>query len=375
MRAVISNQEVVFRGRIWSKAKGDNRMKTSRWMTVAVATGLMCVSSAWAGDLTPPGAPGPTMHTLEEIYQQLLATQQQVADLERRLSWEGNRIASGDMVLIPGGSFVMGATTNVGHETIGNAVPQHTVNVDAFYMDRTEVTFEHWGELHTWATNRGYGFDNAGTGKTNDHPVQMVNWFDAVKWCNARSERDGFAPCYTNADGTVYTNGAFAGGCNWSANGYRLPTEAEWEKAARGGVSGRRFPWGDANTIQHARANYYATPSAWDFDTSPTVGYQSGAASPNPRTMPVRSFAPNGYGLYDMAGNAYEWCWDLYQYNYYGISPAENPTGPAGPLPYRAMRSGAWSANAAAARCAHRDNYHDPDYENLNTGFRCARGL
>ena len=130
-----------------------------------------------------------------------------------------------------------------------------------------------------------------------------------VKWCNARSEKEGLAPCYHTdvARTAVYRTGRVDvtnDMVNWSANGYRLPTEAEWEKAARGGLVGRRFPWGDQ--ITHSLANY-SSDSIYPYDTSPTRGYhpdyQAGGA---PYTSPVGNFAANGYGLYDMAGNVYE---------------------------------------------------------------------
>ncbi len=325
------------------------------------------------------------MYTLEEIYQQLLAarlqiehTQQQVADLEARMNADGKHVTVGDMALIPADSFVMGATTNVGHETISDAVPQHTVTVSAFYMDKYEVTSNLWAEVYTWATNNGYSFGTNWRGKAANHPVRSVDWYDAIAWCNARSQRDGFTPCYTNADGTVYTNAAgssFAGGCNWAAGGYRLPTEAEWEKAARGGVANRRFPWDDANTSQHARANYNANPAAYAYDTSPTTGYHPSYNTGSiPYTSPVGSFAPNGYGLYDMAGNVWEWCWDWYSGTYYASSPSKDPTGPAGPLTSRVLRGGSWSYDAIGLRCAVR-SYSTPSITYNDAGFRCVRGL
>jgi len=346
-------------------------MKTNKWMMISImAAGILCASSVRAGNLTPPGPPAPTMNTLAELYQLL-------SDMQTRMLSAGMQQTSGDMVLIPAGSFVMGATTNVGHETISGSVPQHTVTVSAFYMDKYEVSSNLWREVQTWATNKGYAFGTAWSGKAGNHPVHSVDWYDAIAWCNARSQRDGFTPCYTNAAGTVYTNAAgnsFAGGCNWAANGYRLPTEAEWEKAARGGVADRRFPWNDANTIQHARANYYAQPASYTYDTSPTTGYHpSYNTGASPYTSPVGSFAPNGYGLYDMAGNVFEWCWDWYSSAYYSSSPATDPRGPFSGT-YRVLRGGSWLNYAFDARVANR-NFNSPGIEYNDLGFRCVRGL
>ncbi len=350
------------------KRRGDNQMKASKWMMItALAAVVLWTGGARAGTLDPTNPPAPTMHTLEEIYQKL-------ATLEQRLNADGKYVTSGDMVLIPAGSFLMGATTNVGHETITSAVPQHTVTVSAFYMDKTEVTKAKWDEVYTWATSHGYAFDNVGSGKATNHPVHTVNWYDAVKWCNARSERDGFTPCYTNNGVTFKTGTSTSVICTWSATGYRLPTEAEWEKAARGGAASRRFPWSDGNTIQHARANYYADPGSYTYDTSPTSGgHPSYSTGGYPYTSPVGSFAPNGYGLYDMAGNVLEWCWDWLLSTYYASCPAENPTGP-GSGTIRLLRGGSWDWGADFARCAYRAG-NPPDVEFSGMGFRCARGL
>ncbi len=154
-----------------------------------------------------------------------------------------------NMVLIPAGEFRMGSVS----DGQPNELPVHTVYVSAFYMDRTEVTKAQWDEVYQWAIEHGYSFDNSGSGKAADHPVHSINWYDAVKWCNARSEREG-RPCAYYTDSGLsqltqpYRTGRVSPYVRWDT-GYRLPTEAEWEKTARGGLSGKRFPWGDTITV------------------------------------------------------------------------------------------------------------------------------
>ena len=216
--------------------------------------------------------------------------------------------APSGMVYIPGGAFRMGDALNDGNTA---EFPVHSVFISSFFMDRYLVTRELWLTVYTYALSAGYGFDNGGAFKAANHPAQTINWYDAVKWCNARSQRDGLTPYYYTDAGltTVYQTGQIAPYVKTSASGYRLPTEAEWEKAARGGLSGLRFPWG--NTISESQANYYGSTSSYSYDLGPNYYNSIGSiGGTSPATSPVGSFAANGYGLYDMAGNVLEWCWD-----------------------------------------------------------------
>ena len=268
--------------------------------------------------------------------------------------------------LIPPGSFQMGDTLD------GDAKARpHPVSVSAFYIQTKEVSKAEWDEVRAWALLHGYTAMPKGTGMAADHPVQTVSWYDAVKWCNAKSEMEGRPPCYYTdaAQTTVYRSGSRdldTAMVKWSATGYRLPTEAEWEKAARGGLSGKRFPWGD--TISHADANFQNTGGE-AYQTGATTGYQpSYAKGELPYTSPVGSFAANGYGLYDMAGNVLEWCWDRD-----GDYPSTEETDPRGALSgtCRVFRGGSWRSYAYSCRVAARDNYYPFGPGNYN-GFRMA---
>lgn len=284
----------------------------------------------------------------------------------------GAPAATPDMALIPAGEFQMG-------DSLGDGGfperPVHTVFISAFYMDKFEVTKALWDAVKNHRGGNGYTYANNGNGRAPDHPVQTIYWLDAVKWCNARSERDGLKPAYyTDATfANVYRTGSLIPAVNWAANGYRLPTEAEWEKAARGGATGRRFPWSDTDWIDHSRANYYSYGD--DYDKATNAGHHpTWGTGGYPATCPVGTFAPNGYGLYEMAGNIWELCWDYEDRDYYATSPSTDPRGAASnDLSHaRALRGGNCNFGASDARCARRDNFL-VDWVSCIVGFRCAR--
>ena len=276
------------------------------------------------------------------------------------------------MVIIPAGTFTMG--NSVAADTnITNAAPVSTT-VSAFYMDVNEVTLSKWQSVYYWAKDNGYTDLPAGSGKGANHPVQTVSWHDVVKWCNARSEQAGKTPVYytNDAQTAIYKTGnvdVTNAQAKWTANGYRLPTEAEWEKAARGGLSGQRFPWG--NKISQNLANYIGYTALFSYDQGPD-GYNAigSIGGTSPATSPVGSFAANGYGLYDMAGNVFEWCWDYYPD---GSTPHAGGTDPHGAATGigRVLRGGSWMENATNARCAERGGNY-VSYAFSNVGFRAV---
>ena len=279
--------------------------------------------------------------------------------------------------VIPAGDFEMGDSFGEGQS---NELPVHTVHLDSFRIEETPVTKELWDKVYAWAIENGYSFDNAGSGEGADHPVYGVNWHNAVKWCNARSEREGLKPAYyviRIQPGLEYRSETFGSAdilVDWNV-GYRLPTEAEWEKAARGGLTGKRFPWGD--TVAHSQANYFANSSAFFYDISETQGYHPTFADPpceaicvntSPNTNPVRHFPPNGYSVHDMAGNIWEWCWDRYGSTYYSTSPGANSRGPSTGS-NRIIRGGSSDLLASDLRVSVRNNT-SPNNSMTPLGFR-----
>ena len=236
-------------------------------------------------------------------------------------------------VFVPGGSFTMGSPSNEAGQYANEE--QHQVSLSAFYIGATEVTQAHYKAV--MGTNPS-GF------KGDDLPVEKVSWYDAVAYCNKKSQQEGLTPVYT-INGKNVT-------ANWSANGYRLPTEAEWEYAAKGGAASNSLA---VNAIYAGSTNI--NDVAW---------YSGNSGS---KTHPVGQKAANALGLYDMSGNVWEWCWDLY--GSYSSGSQSDPTG-ASSGDKRVNRGGGWDSDGQDLRSAYRI-YITPGNWGDILGFRVAR--
>ncbi len=235
--------------------------------------------------------------------------------------------------LIPGGTYFLGSPAGESgrywHEG-----PQHTVRLSPFYITATEITNAQYGKFLAATGHPAPLYWQDKNLNAPEQPVVGVTWHDAV----------AFAAWLSRVTGQTY----------------RLPTEAEWEAAARGGLVAQPFPWGMTPPEQDGRflANFNPTP--YDKD-----GFRY--------TAPVRSFPPNGYGLYDMAGNVAEWCLDWYDAKAYQQRQPVNPTGPAAGTA-KVLRGGSWYSRARELRCAARQ-FAPPQQADGFIGFRVVRPL
>ncbi len=236
-----------------------------------------------------------------------------------------------EMVAIPAGEFTMGSD-----DGDVDAKPPHHVKIDAFLIDAHEVTQEQYEKVMGTNPSRRKGPNN---------PVEQVTWSAAVKFCNARSAREGLTPCYDLKTGQ----------CNFAANGYRLPTEAEWEYACRAGST---TPYWFGDRAEQLRS------FAW-FD---------GNSESKPHAVAQKK--ANRWGLFDMAGNVWEWCNDYYSPKYYRTSPTDNPRGPE-QGEKRVLRGGAWSTSAESCTSFIRNcdeaGTTDVCLTMDSNGFRCVR--
>lgn len=279
-----------------------------------------------------------------------------------------------EMILVQGGTFRMGDIFGDGNS---DEKPVHTVTVSSFFMSKYEVTI---GQFNQFVEESGYltsaermggwlvwtgtawerkfdaSWKNPYFIQTGQEPVVMVSWNDAVMYCNWLSRREKLTPFYN-----VSVEGVRE---NWSADGYRLPTEAEWEYAARGGGRRNKYSWGNGRpegnvADETLKEVFRAWPFAiWD-------GYRDGYIY----TAPVGSFRPNELGLHDMSGNVWEWCNDWY--GSYSEGEQMNPRGPLTGVT-RTLRGGGWTDAPAALRDSFRGG-RIPDGRGVNSGFRPVR--
>ncbi len=255
------------------------------------------------------------------------------------------------MVFVQGGTFQMGSKDGESNET------PHSVTLSDYYMARHEVTSEEYDQF-CQATGKEKPDDRGwGRGK---RPAIYVSWYDAIEYCNWRSSQDGLTPVYSINKRTQDPNNKsnfdklkWTVTINWQANGYRLPTEAEWEYAARS--SGKDQKW--AGTSSESQLVSFANG----------LGEKDGYKN----TSPVGTFKANDLGLFDMSGNVWEWCWDWYDSGYYSKSPKSNPQGPNTGSD-RVLRGGSWFDEPAYLRCANR-LYGTPDNRFFIFGFRLSR--
>jgi sulfatase modifying factor 1 len=262
---------------------------------------------------------------------------------------------SGEMVSVPAGSFTMGSTA------AANEQPVHTVYLDSFFVDKYEVTN---AEFKQFIDAGGYStpafWSGAGWSARSSY-----GWTQPLYWTTGEYHSGTAWPGFPVVGVSWYEAEAYA-----NFVGKRLPTEAEWEKAARG-TDQRTYPWGEG--LDGSRANYYGSGDPYDNNTTP-VGFYDGRLHPNPPFQTTDS--PSPYGAYDMAGNVWEWVADWYQSNYYSVSPPSNPPGPVSGSS-RVLRGGAWDNDSGYLRSAYRRSYYyDSPYDrNYYIGFRCARTL
>ncbi len=258
----------------------------------------------------------------------------------------------GDGVSITSGTFSMGDSSGLIDQQ-----PMHDVTLTEYFISAYTVTnaaYKIFCDMtgHSYPPEGGNNQPPLGyLVNYPEYPVVGISWYDAARYCNWLSEKKGYTACYDTT--------------NWSydptKNGYHLPSEAQWERAARGNLDRKKYPWGDENP--GTRCNYQSYQGILEDEMA--------KFSNNRGTLPVGKFQPNGLMLYDMAGNVLEWCNDWYQEDYYSESPSEDPPGPDSGFE-KVIRGGAWNRSETYLECAFRDK-KSPTTRRFDIGFRIAR--
>lgn len=251
----------------------------------------------------------------------------------KQITLEAGSDVPDNMVFVQGGTFQMGSNDGSDDEK-----PIHSVTLSDFYISKYEVTQKEWEKI------MGY---NPSDWKGKNLPVESVSWYDAVEFCNKKSQVESLTSCYTGSEKNTK--------CNFSANGYRLPTEAEWEYAAKGGHLA------NGSNLLNGGYNYSGSNNIGDV-----AWYSSNSGS---KTHSVGTKKANELGIYDMSGNVWEWCND-WKGNYSSGSQT-NPRGPNWGMS-RVFRGGSWHHNDKNCRVADRYDFI-PDLGFSNLGFRLSR--
>jgi len=233
------------------------------------------------------------------------------------------------MVFVEGGSFMMGSNDGYPDE-----LPIHEATLSPFWIGKYQVTKDAWLKIMALEPSEI---------KDGNLPMEQISWLQAIEYCNQRSIHEDLPPCYTITRDNVY--------CDFSANGYRLPTEAEWEYAARGGKKSAGFIYSGSNDHDNV---------AWHDGNSQN------------KSHPVGTKKANELGIHDMSGNLFEWCWDWYDKDYYEKSPGSNPKGPETGT-HKVLRGGSWHHFHPFCRVSFRNYYYTPYYWNIDVGFRIVR--
>jgi len=249
-------------------------------------------------------------------------------------------VNAGEMVLVQGGSFMMGSEDGDPDEE-----PVHQVELSSFYIGKYEVTQNEWNQV--MSSNPSFFTDNG------LKPVENVKWSEAIRYCNLKSVQEGLEPCYYvngnpnpgNWPGEAEWDEVF---CNWEKSGYRLPTEAEWEYASRGGLNNHNYKYSGSNDINQ-------------------VGWHLGNSNNHTNLIGLKN--SNELGIYDMTGNVFEWVWDFY--GPYTVNSVLNPSGPASGTE-RVIRGGSWDVPSDICYVSFRDCF-GITFQDTSLGLRVVK--
>jgi formylglycine-generating enzyme required for sulfatase activity len=359
-----------------------------------------------------PWLPIKTLFVSNQVCAAQIPVGQPVGGCYRILEADVSQVPS-NMCLVPAGYFQMGDSyLEVPSEENGTnpATPVHTVYVSSFYEDKFEVDNVQMCQTLQWALSKGlifanstsvsnlegqpqllmtlgtydytypstwmifsnglFSVSNAPGFNMSNFPATSISWYGALAFCNYRSDMEGLPRCinFTNWD------------CDFTQKGYRLPTEAEWEKGSRGGLTGQHYPWPSyggtyLEFINGGLASYYASMNPYtDIAETVPVGYFDGHQIFYGTNYPVN--VVNGYGMYDAVGNVWNWCWDNWQLNWYSQPGATqpNPTGPVDVNNLQVIRGGSVGYYGQYLLCACRHTVGwAKSYESIVLGLRCVR--